>query len=74
MSYDLFNAQGELNADSLKDAFEKINKFASIIEDGNPSNLALAGQPSISDDKRDSLVERALLSTEGKVALAQAIN
>jgi len=75
MSYsNIFNSKGELNASNLQDAFSQIAKFASILEENTPSNLALAGQASLTSEKRDQLVERAIMSQEGKIALAQAIN
>lgn len=69
----LFNAQGQMNAGSLKDAFQTIIRYASILEDNQPSGATLAGQPSYSDTKRDDLISRAIMTTEGKVALAQAM-
>ncbi len=67
----LFNNKGELNASSIQDAIQTIAKFASVIEENQPSNLALAS--GLSDAKRDELLERALYSHEGKIALAQAM-
>jgi len=67
----MFNSKGELNAYSLKDALQTIAKYASIMEDNVPSNAALT--PSMSDDKRDELISRAIMTQEGKIALAQAI-
>lgn len=69
----IFNSKGELNASSLQDALQTIAKYASVIEEGASSNFALAGQPSISDAQRDSLIERAIQTHEGKVALAQVM-
>lgn len=69
----LFNAQGQMNAGSLKDAFQTIIRYASILEDNQPSGATLAGQPSYSDTKRDDLISRAIMTTEGKVALSQAM-
>ncbi len=69
----LFNAQGEMNATSLKDAMATVVKYASIIEGNTPANAALAGQPSVNDTKRDELISRAIMTQEGKVALAQAM-
>jgi hypothetical protein len=68
----MFNGKGELNASSLKDALIQISKFASVLEENTPSSLALAGA-GLSSEKRDSLVERAIMSQEGKIALAQAM-
>lgn len=69
----MFNSKGEMNASSLKDALAQLTKYAAILEENVPSNLGLAGQPSFSDDKRDELISRAIMTQEGKVALAQAM-
>lgn len=66
----MFNNQGELNASSVKDAMNLLVKYASILEEGVPSNTALAG---VSDDRTDELVSRAILTQDGKVALAQTM-
>ena len=69
----LFNAQGQMNAGSLKDAFQTIIRYASILEDNTPSNATLAGQPGFNDTKRDDLISRAIMTQDGKIALAQAM-
>jgi hypothetical protein len=69
----MFNNKGEVNASSLKDALSQLVKYASILEENMPSNSGLAGQPSVSDDKRDELISRAIMTQDGKVALAQAM-
>lgn len=69
----VFNPQGQLNASNLQDALMQIAKFASILEENAPSNLAIAGQASLSADRRDQLVESAVMSQQGKMALAQAM-
>ena len=69
----MFNNKGEVNAGSLKDALAQLVKYASILEENMPSNAGLAGQPSVSDDKRDELISRAIMTQDGKVALAQAM-
>ena len=71
MTTPLFNTQGELNASSVKDAFALISKWAALNE-GQPANTGLVA-PSMNDDKRDSLITRAILTNEGKLALAQAM-
>jgi len=68
-----FNDQGQLNANSLKDAFQTIIRYASILEENQPSGASLAGQPSYSDTKRDDLITKAIMTQEGKIALAQAM-
>lgn len=72
MSNSMFNSRGEINAASVKDAFALIAKFAATIEDGQPANSGLVS-PSQSDNKRDELISRAILTNEGKLALAQAM-
>lgn len=69
----MFSNKGELNASSLKDCLQQLSKFASIMEDNLPSNMGLAGQPSMSDERRDDLISRALNDQQGKIALAQAM-
>ena len=69
----MFNNKGEMNASSFKDALQSLVKYAAILEENTPSNMGLAGQPSLSDDKRDELITRAIMTQEGKVALAQAM-
>lgn len=73
MYSNLFNNQGELNAGSTREALQNVIKLAHILQDGVSSNLSLAGMPSISNEERNSLVDRALYTQEGKVALAQAM-
>lgn len=69
----IFNGSGEMNAASVKDALNTLVKYAAILEEGQPSNMALAGQPSINDEKRDELISRAIMTQEGKIALAQSM-
>jgi hypothetical protein len=69
----IFNSKGELNASSLQEAMQTLAKFASVLEENAPSNLALAGQSALSVNARDELIERAIMSHEGKIALAQAM-
>lgn len=69
----MFNNQGQINASNMKDAFQIILKYASILEENMPSSATLAGQPSMNDTKRNELITKALLTNEGKIALAQAM-
>lgn len=68
-----FNNKGELNASSLQEAMQTIAKFASVIEENSPSNLSLSSHSALSVNQRDELIERAVMSHEGKIALAQAM-
>lgn len=70
----IFNGQGDLSAMSKQEAFQQIYKLASILQDGMPTNLVQAGPPSMSEDQRNALVDRALWTQEGKVALAQVMS
>jgi len=69
----IFNNKGELNASSLQEAMQTLAKFASVLEENAPSNLALSSQSALSVNARDELIERAIMSHEGKIALAQAM-
>lgn len=70
----LFNSQGELNAANEKEALSQIVKYASILERNQSANSGLAGQPSFTDEQKDELIRRALMTQEGKISLGQAIN
>lgn len=73
MSNLLFNGKGEINASSVSDALQTIAKYASLLEEQNaPSNSGLVTS-TVSDSRRDELISRAILTNEGKVALAQAM-
>ena len=69
----LFNSHGEINASSLREALAVISKVASVMDDNLPANYSLSGQPGMSEEKRDELISRALLTQDGKYALAQAM-
>jgi hypothetical protein len=69
----LFNTQGELNASNVQDALSQIVKYASIIEDLQPSNAVQASQATLNDSQRDEMIKQALMTQEGKIALGQAM-
>jgi len=69
----MFNNRGEVNASNLKDALQALVKYAAILEENVPANQGLAGQTALSDDKRDELISRAIMTQDGKIALAQAM-
>lgn len=69
----LFSNNGQLNASSYGDAVQSIVKLASILQDNMPSGATLAGQPTLSNTEKDNIISRAINTTEGKVALAQAM-
>lgn len=68
-----FNDRGEMNAFSSKDALEGIAKYAKILQEHVSSGQSLAGKPSMSEQQKDEMIKRALLSTDGKIALGQAM-
>ena len=51
----------------------KIVKYASIIEELQPSSSAQASAPSLNDNQRDEMIKQALMTQEGKIALGQAM-
>jgi len=69
----MFSNQGQMNASSLKDALQTLVKYAAVLEENTPSNMGLTGQVALSDDKRDELISRAIMTQDGKIALAQAM-
>jgi hypothetical protein len=71
--FSTFQKQGELNAGSVKDALTNIVKYASILEELQPANTGMAQRPSFTDEQRDELIKRALMTQEGKIALGQAM-
>jgi hypothetical protein len=71
--FSTYTKQGELNASSVKDALANLVKYASILEELQPANTGLAQRPSFTDEQRDDLIKRALMTQEGKVALGQAM-
>lgn len=71
--FSTYGKQANLNAGSVKDALSQIVKYASILDELQPANSGLAQRPSYTDEQRDELVKRAMISTEGKIALGQAM-
>jgi hypothetical protein len=71
--FSTYGKQGQLNASSVKDALANIVKYASILDELQPANTGLAQNPSFTDQQRDELIKRALLTEEGKIALGQAM-
>jgi len=69
----LFDNKGELNAATTRDALTAITKMAKIIEDNANSSNTLAGRPSFNNNQKDDMIKRALLTSEGKIALGQAM-
>lgn len=69
----MYNNQGQMNASSFKDLVLQMAKFASSLEDNMPSNAYRTGQMDLSDSKRDEMIAKAILTQDGKVALAQTM-
>lgn len=69
----MFNNQGQMNASTVRESIQNLIKYAAILDENVPSNMGMAGQPSLSDDKRDELISRAIQTQDGKIALAQAM-
>jgi hypothetical protein len=69
----IFNTQGELNAKNVKEALANIVKYASLVEELNSSSSSLADSPSFTESQRDEMIQQALSTQEGKIALGQAM-
>jgi len=69
----IFNTNGELNASNVQDALSQIVKYASIIDELNPSNSVQSSAPSLNNEQRDEMIKQALMTQEGKIALGQAM-
>jgi hypothetical protein len=72
--YNMFNNRGELAASNPHDALQQIFKLAQVIQDGLPTNLGVAAGPSMSEEQRNAMVDRAIYTPEGKLALANAFS
>ena len=70
---DMFNNQGQVNANNVQEALNTIMKYATVLQSGMPSNAGLVGQAGLSEAKRDELVSKAIMTQEGKIALAQSM-
>ncbi len=73
MSKNIFNNHGELNASNVQDALSQIVKYASVIEELQPSSGLQAQGTTLSDEQRDDMIKQALMTQEGKIALGQAM-
>jgi hypothetical protein len=71
--FSTYGSKAQLNASSVKDALSQIVKYASILEELEPANTGMAQKPSFTDEQRDELIKRAMLTQEGKIALGQAM-
>lgn len=69
----VFNTHGEINASGVQEALSEIVKYASIIEDLQPSSSAQATAAGLNDLQRDEMIKHALMTQEGKIALGQAM-
>lgn len=69
----IFNTHGELSSENVQAALSQIVKYAAVIEQLTPSNSSLEKSPSLSEEQRNEMISRALLSHEGKMALGQAM-
>jgi hypothetical protein len=73
MSNFMFDNKGQLNASSVSEALQIISKLAAAtLPENMPANTGLTSSVP-SDGKRDELIAKALLSPDGKLALAQSM-
>lgn len=70
---ELFSKAGELNAMNDREALEAIVKYASIIQNNQSANMGLSQTPGLNEEQKDELIRKALMSSEGRVALGQAM-
>jgi uncharacterized membrane-anchored protein YhcB (DUF1043 family) len=61
----IFNTNGDISAESLKDALAQITKYASVIEHMQSSSTSLAGSSSFTDEQKDEMIAQAMLTSEG---------
>ncbi len=72
----IFNDKGEINAHDRQDAMQQLVRYASILANSQPSSTFpsdATAAPSYSNQEREEMLKRALLTQEGKVALGQAM-
>lgn len=70
----IFDAQGNLNAENRADALAQLIRYANLLAGGVPANAApgMTG-PTYSEEQREALLKKALVTQDGKVALGQAM-
>ena len=69
----VFNTHGEINALDDHDALQQLVKYATLLQRNQSASQSLAGRPSFTEEQKDELIKRALMTNEGKVALGQAM-
>lgn len=69
----MFNAQGDMNAYDRTDAINNLIKYASVLASGQEAVNAPATTQKYSDDQREALLQKALSTPSGKIALGQAM-
>lgn len=70
----IFDKNGQLNAYDRADALTQLVRYANVLSGNQPSNSALVDErPSYSEEQREAMLRKALLTQEGKVALGQAM-
>lgn len=68
----LFNSSGEVNAYDREDSIKQLIKYAHLVSH-EPSNYGMSSAPTFTEQQKDDLIKRALLTQEGKIALGQAM-
>ena len=67
-----FNNSGQLNAHNRAEAIQGLLKYATMLN--GPNSAAVESDaPSFSDEQKEAMLAQALMSSEGKVALGQAM-
>ena len=68
----LFNRANQLNAHDRAEALQGLIRYANML--GGPANSAVESEaPSFSDEAKEAMLAQALQSSEGKIALGQAM-
>lgn len=69
----LFNNKGQTNAYNKAEALSELVRLANVLSGSQPTNSGLSSQKTYSDDASEAMLKRALETSEGKVALGQAM-
>lgn len=69
----IFDKNGQINAADKNEALVQLVRLANMISSNQPANATLSGARNYNDQEANDMIKRALETTEGKVALGQAM-
>lgn len=69
----LFGQGGQINASDFRDMVTNLAKYAAALQENMPVNSSSMSQSGMTDAMSDELIQKAIYTNDGKVALAQAM-